>query len=59
MKKLFLILFILAANVQAGVATFQYEKSTGSTKQCVYKYLGSEYTVTVRFTKLCPLTIKV
>ena len=35
------------------------ERTTGSTKQCYYESLGSEYTRTVESYQLCPLSIQV
>lgn len=61
MKKLiFAILLLTAFDVNAGTAFFQYEVQTGGmTKQCVYNYLGSTYTLTVKSISICPLTIQV
>lgn len=60
MKKL-IALIALTASVTAfaGTAYFKYERTTGMTKQCVYEYLGNEYTKTIRATELCPLSIQV
>ena len=43
----------------AGTAFFSHEVPTGSTKQCVYTYIGGTYTMTVSATSICPLTISV
>lgn len=60
MKKLIAITLIsMTGIVYAGTAFFKYERQTGMTKQCVYDYLGSEYTITVKSYKICPLTINV
>jgi len=60
MKKLLLIsLLIVSTSATAGTAFFRYERITGMTKQCVYDYLGSEYTITIKSYKLCPMTLKV
>jgi len=50
---------LLSASAFAGTAYLKYERVTGMTKQCVYDYLGNEYTKTIRSTELCPLTIRV
>ena len=61
MKKL-IVMFAaaaLSASAYAGTAFLTGEKTTGMTKQCFYDYLGSEYTITIKAHKLCPLSIKV
>lgn len=50
--------FSAAANA-GGTAFFKYENTTGMTKQCVYDYLGSAYTITLKSYELCPITIQV
>ena len=52
-------LFVLAAPAHAGTAFLVSEVDTGMTKQCIYDYLGSTYTITIDSYKLCPLTIRV
>lgn len=60
MKKLIVLMVALAsASAFAGTAFLKYERVTGMTKQCVYDYLGNEYTRTIRATELCPLSIEV
>ena len=62
MKKLILLIALTAsvsALAQNRTAFFKYERTTGMTKQCVYDYLGNEYTRTMRATDLCPLSIRV
>lgn len=60
MRKLIaLIVLTASATAFAGTAYLKYERVTGMTKQCVYDYLGNEYTRTVRSSELCPLSIKV
>jgi len=60
MKTILLIAMTLGASAAiAGTAHLQYERETGSTKQCVYDYLGDEHTITINVVKLCPLTIRV
>ena len=60
MKKLIaLIALTTSVTAFAGTAYFKYERTTGMTKQCVYEYLGNEYTKTIRATELCPLSIQV
>jgi predicted ABC-type sugar transport system permease subunit len=60
MKKLIaLIVLTASATAFAGTAYLKYERVTGMTKQCVYDYLGNEYTKTIRSSELCPLSIKV
>jgi hypothetical protein len=54
-----LIALTLSAAAFAGTAFLKYERVTGMTKQCVYDYLGNEYTRTMRSTDLCPLSIEV
>lgn len=54
-----IVLLLTSAAAFAGTAFFKYERTTGMTKQCVYDYLGSEYTITLRSIDLCPLTIEV
>jgi hypothetical protein len=54
-----IVLLLTSAAALAGTAFFKYERTTGMTKQCVYDYLGSEYTITLRCIDLCPLTIEV
>jgi hypothetical protein len=50
---------VISFNANAGVAFKTGEKLTGTTKQCYYKYLGSEYTKTIKAHELCPLSIQV
>lgn len=60
--KALLALALLAVSFVAlagGTAFFKYERTTGMTKQCVYDYLGSEYTITLSSIDLCPVTIEV
>ena len=62
MKKLIVLMAALAsmsALAQNRTAFLKYERVTGMTKQCVYDYLGNEYTRTMRATDLCPLSIRV
>lgn len=60
MRKLIaLIVLTASATAFAGTAYLKHERVTGMTKQCVYDYLGNEYTRTVRSSELCPLSIKV
>lgn len=61
MKKIFLVLAaaVLSTSAYAGAAFFKYERVTGMTKQCVYDHLGSEYTITIPATRICPLRIEV
>jgi hypothetical protein len=60
MKKLVLLIALTASvSAFAGTAFFKYERVTGMTKQCVYDYLGNEYTRTMRSTDICPLSIEV
>jgi hypothetical protein len=60
MKRLTITLILLTSlPAHAGLAFFQYERITGMTKQCVYDYLGNEYTITLQAVQLCPLQIRV
>lgn len=60
MKKLMMLVALtMSVSALAATAYFKYERTTGMTKQCVYDYLGNEYTKTIRATELCPLTIQV
>lgn len=60
MKKLMMLMAaLISASAFAGTAYLKYERVTGMTKQCVYDYLGNEYTKTIRATELCPLSIRV
>lgn len=62
MKKLILITIValsFSSSALAGTAFKTGEKTTGATKQCYYKYLGNEYTRTVKSHELCPLSINV
>lgn len=59
MKPLILAALLAASVAHAGTAFFQYERITGLTKQCVYDYLGSEYTITLQSYQVCPITITV
>jgi|688.fasta_scaffold913064_2 hypothetical protein len=60
MKKwIVLMAALVSASAFAGTAYLKYERVTGMTKQCVYDYLGNEYTKTIRSTELCPLSIQV
>lgn len=61
MRKFAFVVGLMFASVSAhaGTAFFKYERTTGMTKQCVYDYLGNEYTITIDSYKLCPLTIRV
>jgi hypothetical protein len=42
-----------------GLAFLVGEYQTGMTKQCIYDYLGSKYTITIDSYKLCPMSIDV
>lgn len=54
------MLLATSAAAMAGNAFFVREESTGGmTKQCVYDYLGSTYTITVSNVAMCPLTLPV
>jgi hypothetical protein len=60
--KLALVVFItlvFATTANAGTAFYTGEKVTGMTKQCYYKFLGSQYTRTMRAIDICPLNIQV
>ena len=57
MRLLALLLFPIVA--QATTAFLIDERDTGLTRQCVYEALGSEYTITIPVTHICPLTIEV
>ncbi len=59
MKKLLLILVLVATPALAGTAFFKYERTSGMNKLCFYDYLGSEVAITIKVTQLCPLTIQV
>jgi len=60
MKTILLIALTMAAGIaHAGTAFFQYARQTGMTQQCVYDYLGNEYTITISAVSLCPLTIQI
>jgi hypothetical protein len=62
MKKLLiaLTLTLAASSAYAATAYFSHESNSGGlTKQCHYKYLSEMYSITVRSTKICPLTIEV
>lgn len=55
-----IVCLALCSRAHAGTAFFQYEIQTGGiTKQCVYDYLGSTYTLTVSNVSICPLNIQV
>ena len=59
MKYLLLIATLFASSAYAGTAFKTGEKVTGQTKQCYYKYLGNEYTKTIKAYEPCPLSISV
>lgn len=60
MKKLtVLIALTMSASAFAATAFLKYERVSGMTKQCVYEYLGSEYTKTIQSHQLCPLTMQI
>jgi hypothetical protein len=60
MKALILAALLSSSASWAGTAFFQFEEQTGGfTKQCVYNYLGSIYTLTISNVALCPLTLEV
>lgn len=60
MKKwIVLAALTMSASAFAATAFLKYERVSGMTKQCVYDYLGSEYTRTIRSHELCPQTIQV
>lgn len=50
---------MLSAPAHAGTAFLTGEVETGMTKQCIYDFAGSTYTITIDSYKLCPLTIRV
>jgi hypothetical protein len=43
----------------AATAFFDREYTTGQTKTCIYKFLGSEYAITIKAYQMCPYSIKV
>jgi hypothetical protein len=61
MKKLVFVLALATAATAAlaGTAFLKSETITGMTKQCVYDYLGSTYTRTVKSYDICPVTVQV
>ncbi len=59
MKYLILSLALITGAAHAATAYFVYEVDTGMTKQCVYDYLGSKYTITISSIGLCPMSIEV
>jgi hypothetical protein len=62
MKKLMMIAIMLvsmSAHALEVTAFKTGERVTGQTKQCYYKFAGSEYTKTIKSYELCPLSIKV
>ena len=54
-----LAVFMLAAPAYAATAFLTGEVETGMTKQYIYDFAGSTYTITIDSYKLCPLTIEV
>ena len=52
-------LFAAPARAQTVTGYKTGEHVTGTTKQCFYDALGSEYTLTLRAIDLCPLTVQV
>ena len=61
MKKILtLSLLLIAGSAAAATAYFSHEINTGGlTKQCVYNYAGSYYTITIKSYKICPMSIQV
>lgn len=57
--KYLIFLIMLTSPAFAGTAFLKSEYITGTTKQCVYDYLGNTYVVTIPNTKICQLTIEV
>jgi hypothetical protein len=53
------IFFALAVTAYAATAFFTGERTTGTTKQCYYEYLGDTYTITIGGIKMCPMSIEV
>lgn len=33
--------------------------TTGQTKQCIYEGMGNQYTITISWIKLCPISINI
>jgi hypothetical protein len=60
MKTIIAILLLSISTLAfAGTAFFKYEYESGMNKVCVYDYLGSDYAITIKGYKLCPITIEV
>jgi hypothetical protein len=62
MKKLIIAVILLTASSVASAAWRAYFKhevipTTGTIKQCVYDYMGTDYIVMISKMKICPQTI--
>lgn len=56
----FLVLALfLWSEAHAGTAFLKHQYVSGQNRICVYDYMGSDYTVTVRSTQMCRLSINV
>jgi hypothetical protein len=55
-----LIAFALtASSAHAATIFLKREYVTGTTKQCIYDYYGSDYIVTIQSYQLCKLSITI
>lgn len=52
-------LLLAAAGAQAGTAFLTGEVESGMHKICYYDHMGDTVAITIRWSKLCPLTIRV
>ena len=59
MKKVILATLLLSAPSFAATAFYKREVIDGMYKICYYDHLGSEVAITIRATKICPVTIQV
>lgn len=52
-------LLLLSLPAHAGIAFLQDQRVSGMNRICVYSYMGSEYTMTIKSYKVCPVTVEI
>lgn len=58
-KSTLFLLVGLSFTANAGTAYLKHQYVSGMNRVCVYNNLGSDYTITIRLTEICPLNINV
>jgi hypothetical protein len=59
MIRVIMFLIIVSFSVSAATAFLKHSYVSGSNRICVYDHLGSDYTITIKSYKVCPVQISV